>query len=173
MQEKNTNYTRKVDAFLSDTKSIKENFPESKLSTKKRIMETTLYHSPDIVDKIADYKKFDRNRDEVMKDFLTNGRFTGYILTGLLEELKGMSIDEFCISAGVDPDTGGDLRREATEFGSSVSKTIRLDLMFEINDKGEIELRVNTEPQTKLISWRKTHTLACGMKTTSSHKNGS
>ena len=31
----------------------------------------------------------------------------------------------------------------------SSSKTIRLDLMFEINDKGEIELRVNTEPQTK------------------------
>ena len=157
MQEKNTNYTRKVDAFLSDTKSIKENFPESKLSTKKRIMETTLYHSPDIVDKIADYKKFDRNRDEVMKDFLTNGRFTGYILTGLLEELKGMSIDEFCISAGVDPDTGGDLRREATEFGSSVSKTIRLDLMFEINDKGEIELRVNTEPQTKRYNYTETY----------------
>lgn len=27
-----------------------------------------------------------------MKDFLTNGRFTGYILTGLLEELNGTEV---------------------------------------------------------------------------------
>ncbi len=149
MQKEDIKYVRKEEAFLPKTKSTKENFLEGKVATKKRIMETTLYHSPDIVDRIIDYKKLDRNRDEVMKDFLTNGRFTGYILTGLLDELKGMSIDEFCISAGVDPDTGGDLRKEATEFGSSVSKMIRLDLLFEINEKGEIELRVNTEPQTK------------------------
>ena len=101
-------------------------------------------------------KKLDRNRDEVMKDFLTNGRFTGYILTGLLDELKGMSIDDFCVSAGVDPATGGDLRGEATEFGSSVSKTIRLDLMFEIDDKGEIKLRINAEPQSLRYNYKET-----------------
>ncbi len=89
-----------------------------------------------------------------MKDFLTNGRFIGYIC--LLNELKGMSIDEFCISAGVDPNTVGDLRRKATEFNSSVSKMICLGLMFEINKKGEIELRVNIEPQTKRYYYTQT-----------------
>ncbi len=42
MQKKDTKYVKKEEAFLS---AIKENFLKSKVVAKKKIMETTLYHS--------------------------------------------------------------------------------------------------------------------------------
>lgn len=88
-----------------------------------------------------------------MKDFLTNRRFTGCILTSLLDELKGMSIDEFCISAGVDPDTGGDLRKEATEKDGEKEEALFLNLFWEKEDYETTRIIYVTESDIYYIKY--------------------
>lgn len=88
-----------------------------------------------------------RRTDVSMKGLLSNSRFSGALLRPLLKELKDVSIDDFCRYTNADIDTGNVLG-EATEIGSTYTKDIRLDVVFEY-DSPEIRLRIDEEPQIK------------------------
>lgn len=68
-----------------------------------------------------------REHDNIIKDLLTNARFTGFLLTRIIPEMKGVTLDQFCDYTNTDSDTGGDLK----EISSAGMKDVRLDLVFE------------------------------------------
>lgn len=95
-----------------------------------------------------------RAAETVIKELVKNARFTGALLKVLLKELEGESLDDFCRNTGADIVTGNSLGGLATEVGSTYTKDIRLDLIFEhASDKGLI-LRINEEAQTKQKSYQ-------------------
>lgn len=90
-----------------------------------------------------------RHRDMTMKELLKFTKFTGYLLTNILPELKGVTLDQFCEYTG-----GGQyLTEQATEMGSSNTKNVRLDLVFEYDARSEKLLRIDVEPQSTQKSY--------------------
>lgn len=100
---------------------------------------------------VEEYNYFvDRKRghDASMKALLRNARFTGALLRQILKELKGVTLDDFCRYTGADVLTGSSLGDQATEVGSTYTKEIRLDMVFEYDAYTKLLLRINQEPQT-------------------------
>ena len=99
-----------------------------------------------------EYGRITRKRraaEAVIKELVKNARFTGALLTAVLKELEGESLDDFCRHTGADVLTGNSLRGMATEVGSTYTKDIRLDLVFEYAADDGLMLRINEETQTK------------------------
>ncbi len=99
-----------------------------------------------------EYGRITRSRrasEAVIKELVKNARFTGALLTAVLKELEGESLDDFCRHTGADVTTGNSLRGQATEVGSTYTKDIRLDLVFEHAADNGLMLRINEEAQTK------------------------
>ncbi len=76
-------------------------------------------------------KNESRSHDRIIKGLLRNARYTGFLLSRVLKELKGVILDEFCLCTGADVDTGESLMGQATELGSTNTKDVRLDLVFD------------------------------------------
>jgi len=110
----------------------------------KNINVTSLHHSPEGVDEYAEATGQRRYRDGIIKELLKTTRFTGYLLSLIIGELKGVSLDDFQRYVG-----GGDmLNLNATELGSAGTKNIRLDLVFEYDGDSGAVLRIDLESQT-------------------------
>ena len=131
---------KSVNAFLSD-----ETFSEKNVTSHNYSVHNT--------ERVSFATGESRSSDGIMKHLLENARFTGFLLTRILPEMKGVSLDQFCTYTKADVDTGDSLKREATEVTSAGIKDIRLDLIFDYNAESQILLRVNEEPQTSQQSY--------------------
>ncbi len=89
-----------------------------------------------------------RAADTAMRGLLKNARFTGALLGVLVRELEGETLDSFCRNTGADVETGNSLAGMATEIGSTYTRDIRLDVIFEHQGDSGLLLRINTEAQT-------------------------
>ncbi len=87
--------------------------------------------------------------DEVLKDFLHDARFTGFLLSRVVKEIKGVSIDKFCEYTGACEEEAFKLKIGPTQFGTMDTKAIRLDFVLEFDGALENLLRINIEPQVK------------------------
>ncbi len=116
--------------------------------------EVTSYHtSLSSVDSYNDYYDLRRARDASVRDLLRNARFTGALLSAVVKELQDVSLDDFCRYTGADVETGNSLGDSATEFGSTYTKDIRLDVVFEYNAREKLLLRINEEAQDAMKSY--------------------
>lgn len=89
-------------------------------------------------------------RDKVIKEFLHYTKFTGFLLARVINELRGVSLEEFKNKVG-----GSDfLDLKNSEHGTDQTKTIHLDVIFEYGFLDTLRLRINTEPQSS----QKSHT---------------
>ncbi len=102
-------------------------------------------------------KERSRRSDQSMKDLLKNARFSGALLIPLLKELQDISLGDFCRYTGTDVDTGNSLTGE-TELGSTYTKDIRLDVIFEYHALSQTLLRINEEPHTRQQTFRESDT---------------
>ena len=82
--------------------------------------------------------------DSIIKGFLKYTNFTGFLLTRVIKELEGVSLEDFKNR------TGGSqfLNMEPTEYGTAETKAIHLDLVFEYDHQDVLRLRVDMEPQS-------------------------
>lgn len=102
-----------------------------------------LKHYPGEVLERIQKDKTKYEHDKNIKELLEFTNFTGFLLTRVIKELKGVSLEQFKKSTG-----GNDfLDTRQTEYTSSFSKNIRLDLVIEYDDFGKLKLRIDTEPQ--------------------------
>ncbi len=109
----------------------------------------SLYQKPGEITKNTSRQETKYSHDKSMKGLLKFTNFTGFLLSRVIKELEGISLEEFkrC--------TGGRefLGQESTEYGSPETKDIRLDLVIEYDNSGELRLRIDTEPQTSQESY--------------------
>lgn len=104
-------------------------------------------------ERISQYIEEPREHDSIIKRLLDNARFTGFLLTRILPEMKGVTLDQFCEYTNTNADTGGSLTQQATEISSAGIKDVRLDLVFEYDAASRLLLRINEEPQTSQQSY--------------------
>ena len=104
-------------------------------------------------EKVSQYIEEPREHDSIIKRLLDNARFTGFLLTRILPEMKGVTLDQFCEYTNTNADTGGSLTQQATEISSAGIKDVRLDLVFEYAAASRLLLRINEEPQDSQQSY--------------------
>ena len=119
----------------------------------QKINVTSYEQSISSIENISKSTEKPREHDSIMKGLLLNARFTGFLLTRIIPEMRGVTLDQFCYYTDTDPNTGKDLKQQATELGSSSTKDVRLDLVFEYNAASKLLLRINEEPQTSQHSF--------------------
>lgn len=141
----------------AEKKERSEKKEETKEFTSNRMNVTSYNHSVLNAEDVSRKTGKSRSHDRIIKDLLTNARFTGFLLTRIIPEMKGVTLDQFCEYTNTDPDTGGDLKQQATELGSASTKDVRLDLVFEYDAASKLLLRINEEPQTSQEAYSKTN----------------
>ncbi len=106
--------------------------------------------------------------DSIIKGFLKYTNFTGFLLTRVIKELEGVSLEDFKNR------TGGSqfLNMEPTEYGTAETKAIHLDLVFEYDHQDVLRLRVDMEPQSsqKAFSISELYTLLSDKVSTKERK---
>ena len=104
----------------------------------------------------------------LLKVFLKYTNFTGFLLTRVIKELEGVSLEDFKNR------TGGSqfLNMEPTEYGTAETKAIHLDLVFEYDHQDVLRLRVDMEPQSsqKAFSISELYTLLSDKVSTKERK---
>lgn len=100
------------------------------------------HYPAEVIERIQkDQTKYEHDKN--IRELLEFTNFTGYLLTLVIRELKGISLEQFKKS------TGGDdfLTVGRTEYAGSSTKDIHLDLVIEYDDFNQLKLRVDVEPQ--------------------------
>lgn len=92
-------------------------------------------------------------QDAVIKELLKDAGFTGFLLSRIVKEMKDVSIEEFCAYTGACRENAFKLKGEAAEYGTSSTKTVRLDFVLEYAQASERLLRINIEPQASQQSY--------------------
>lgn len=157
---------QKISGFgTTDESSAKKEFNQVKKMEKKKELKVSIPRRTNVTshnysvlnaEKVSESTGELREHDGIIKHLLENARFTGYLLTRIIPEMKGVTLDQFCEYTNTDPDTGGDLKQQATEISSAGLKDIRLDLVFEYDAEAKLLLRINEEPQTTQKSYSET-----------------
>lgn len=114
---------------------------------------TSYYQSPQDIDEFSKNTGTTRHHDKLIKGLLQFTNFTGYFLSLLVNELKGITLEEFRHNTG----NSEFLNLQATELGGTYTKAIRLDFIFEYNNNGTFHLRINEEAQSSQKSYSLTN----------------
>lgn len=112
---------------------------------------SSLNNSPvEVLERIGqDKTKYEHDKN--IRGLLGFTNFTGFLLTRVIKELKGVSLEQFKEGTG-----GSDLLQIGqTEFTSPSTKNVRLDLVIEYDDYGRLKLRIDTEPQDSQETYSK------------------
>ena len=109
---------QKISGFgTTDESSAKKEFNQVKKMEKKKELKVSIPRRTNVTshnysvlnaEKVSESTGELREHDGIIKHLLENARFTGYLLTRIIPEMKGVTLDQFCEYTNTDPDTGGD-----------------------------------------------------------------